>query len=287
MGGEGKKIYCGGCDVGSTTGKAVIMDDTGIVATSLVASGFDPEETAREALEKALAGMEDRIAISGLAYLIGTGYGRNEVPFADENISEISCHASGVNYCDPEIRTIVDIGGQDVKAISVKADGSVLEFAMNDKCAAGTGRFFEAMSRIFKMDLEEFSLLSLKAKKAIPVTSQCSVFAETEVISLISRRHPAAEIAAGIQAAVGKRCFSLIKRVGVRPKVTVTGGCAKNGGLLKELNRILGEEIAPLPVDPQLMGALGAAVTACRKAGSRGGEKGGRESRYAHPQSGR
>ena len=257
--------YYGGCDVGSTTGKAVIIGPAGIVGSSLIPSEIDPEITARLALESARTSVSGLKDISNLAYLIGTGYGRNEVPFANENISEISCHAMGAFWCDPTISTIVDIGGQDMKAISVSEDGSVREFAMNDKCAAGTGRFFEAMSRIFRMDLEEFSKLSLNAKKTIPVTAQCSVFAETEVISLLAKRTPPADIAAGIQNAVAKRCFTLIKRVGLKPQLTVTGGCAKNQGLLLELKRLFQIEIAPLTVDPQLIGALGAAILASRK----------------------
>ncbi len=256
-----KKFYAG-CDIGSTTGKAVILDDEGIVASWIVPREVDPEETAVIALSHA---MRESGLISGteeLAYLVGTGYGRAEIPFADENISEITCHARGVFLCDPSIKTIVDIGGQDVKGIAMGDDGTVMEFAMNDKCAAGTGRFFEAMSRIFRMDLAEFSSLSLSAKRAIPVTSQCSVFAESEVISLLARKNPPCEIAAGIQAAVAKRCFTLLRRVGVRPRVTVTGGCAKNRGLVEELTRVLGAPVAPLPVDPQLVGALGAASIA-------------------------
>lgn len=261
------KKYFGGCDVGSTTGKAVILDGSGIVAAAIVPSEIDPLETARLAMGKALESLNGGgVRVEDLAYLVGTGYGRNEVQFANENVSEISCHAAGVHSCDQSIKTIVDIGGQDMKGIAVNDDGSVLEFVMNDKCAAGTGRFFEAMSRVFRMDLEEFSKLSLSAKKSIPVTAQCSVFAESEVISLLARRNSPAEIAAGIQGAVGKRCFTLLKRVGIRPSVTVTGGCAKNAGLLRELKKILNVDIASLPVDPQLMGALGAAVIARRKA---------------------
>jgi predicted CoA-substrate-specific enzyme activase len=203
-------------------------------------------------------------SISDIACLVGTGYGRSEISFARENVSEISCHALGAFFCDPSIKTIVDIGGQDVKGIAVNEDGSVLEFAMNDKCAAGTGRFFEAMSRIFRLELDEFSEISLKAKRPIAVTAQCSVFAETEVISLLAQKNPPSDIAAGIQSAVARRCFTLLKRVGVRPQITVTGGCAKNKGLLKALEEILKLKITPLSIDPQLMGALGAAVYARR-----------------------
>ena len=138
---------------------------------------------------------------------------------------------------------------------------------MNDKCAAGTGRFFEAMSRIFRMDLDSFSDLSLKASRIIPVTSQCSVFAESEVISLLARKNPPEEIAAGIQAAVSKRCFTLLKRIGMRPLVTVTGGCAKNKGLIKALTKTINMQVTVLPVDPQIIGALGAAVFAMHKGG--------------------
>jgi predicted CoA-substrate-specific enzyme activase len=258
------KKYYAGCDIGSTTGKAVIIDDEGIASSCIIQREIDPEETARMALGCAIEKVSDLNNINDIAYLVGTGYGRSEISFAQENISEISCHALGAFFCDPSVKTIVDIGGQDVKGIAVNDDGSVLEFAMNDKCAAGTGRFFEAMSRIFRLELGEFSEISLKAKHPLSVTAQCSVFAETEVISLLAQKKPPADIAAGIQAAVAKRCFTLLKRVGIRPKVTVTGGCAKNRGLLKALEGILKVEITPLSIDPQLMGALGAAVYARR-----------------------
>ncbi len=267
MNGKSDKQYYGGCDVGSTTGKAVILNGAGIVASAVVPSEIDPAQTAEIVLREACRQIEGLRDIRDLSCLIGTGYGRNEVPFAHENISEISCHAMGVHFCDPSIRTIIDIGGQDVKGIALDEGGGVLEFAMNDKCAAGTGRFLEMMSRIFRMELDQFSELSLKAERVIPVTSQCSVFAETEVISLLSKRKPAADIAAGIQAAVAKRSFSLLKKIGIRPRVTITGGCAKNKGLVTALAGFLRQEIRPLPVDPQLMGALGAAVTARLRAG--------------------
>ncbi|MFZ2634446.1 MAG: acyl-CoA dehydratase activase [Desulfosalsimonadaceae bacterium] len=257
--------YFGGCDVGSTTGKAVILDETGaIVASAIVPSEIDPEITSVQALEKACGKISDLGSYKNLARIVGTGYGRNEVAFANENVSEISCHAMGTFFCNRDIKTIVDIGGQDVKTIAISDDGSVLEFAMNDKCAAGTGRFLEAMSRIFRMDLDEFSLLSLNARKMIPVTAQCSVFAESEVISLLARKSPPEEVAAGIKSAVSKRCFSLLKRIGMRPLVTVTGGCAKNQGLIKALTKTINMEVTKLPVDPQIIGALGAAVFARR-----------------------
>ncbi|MFW6415507.1 MAG: acyl-CoA dehydratase activase [Thermodesulfobacteriota bacterium] len=260
-----KTNFYAGCDVGSTTGKAVILKDNQIAASAIIDSELDPEQTATRVLEQACSQIEEINGIRDISYLIGTGYGRNEVPFAHENISEISCHCCGVYFLNPEIKTVMDVGGQDLKAISISDSGSVQEFIMNDKCAAGTGRFLEMMCRIFRMDLEEFSELSMQNKRIVPITAQCSVFAETEVISLLSKKKPPADIAAGIQASVAKRCFTLLKRVGIRPKVTVTGGCSKNKGMIKQLSKLLRTEPETLPVDPQLMGALGAAVTAQKK----------------------
>ncbi|MBW1988692.1 MAG: activase [Deltaproteobacteria bacterium] len=259
--------YFAGCDLGSTTGKAVILDEAGdIAASALIRAKIDPVETGREVLDLAVKQVPELSGIEDVAYLVGTGYGRNEVPFANENISEITCHAVGAHFADPGIRTILDIGGQDIKAIAVNEDGSVLEFAMNDKCAAGTGRFFEAVVRTFDVSLDEFSELSLKAKRVVPVTSQCTVFAESELVSLLYKRNPPADIAAGVQMSVAKRVFTLARRVGVRPKITVTGGCSRNKGLIKALEKTLREEVTILPLDPQLMGAVGAAVMAFRKA---------------------
>jgi len=263
--GTNDRFYAG-CDVGSTTGKAVILNGNTIVATAIIPSEIDPEETSTRVLNLACDQVEALPDLGGISRLIGTGYGRNEVPFAHDNISEITCHASGVYFCNPEVRTVLDIGGQDVKAIAIDDNGRVREFVMNDKCAAGTGRFLEMMSRIFKMDLNQFSELSLEAKSVIPITSQCSVFAETEVISLLSKKKPAADIAAGIQVSIAKRSFTLLKRVGIQPKVTVTGGCSKSRGLTSHLARLLRMDLEPLPVDPQLMGALGAAAEAKKQA---------------------
>ncbi|MBP1760808.1 MAG: hgdC [Firmicutes bacterium] len=258
--------YVCGCDVGSTYGKAVIMDLNGkIVGSSIVRSKIDPEETSKLAIAEATKGI-DGLSMNDFAYLVGTGYGRNRVPFANENISEISCHAMGVHITNPAIKTIVDIGGQDLKGITIDENGSVKHFAMNDKCAAGTGRFFEGMARAFEVDLQEFSDMSLKAKEILPITSQCSVFAETEVISMVAQKKNPNDIAAGIQASVAKRCFTMLKSAGIEREVTMTGGCAKNKGLKNALEKILKFEITELSTDPQLMGALGACEFARKKA---------------------
>ena len=257
--------YFGGCDVGSTYTKCVILDENGkIVADVTNRSKINPVQSAEIALKDACDQVEG-LTPEKLTYLIGTGYGRNKVPFADENISEISCHAMGVHVTNPSVKAIIDIGGQDVKGIAIDTDGTVKNFAMNDKCAAGTGRFFEAMAHAFEMSLPEFSKLSLKAKNTIPITAQCTVFAESEVISLVGEGKPMDEIAAGIELAVAKRCFVMAKKAGATDSITLTGGCAKNDGLKQAIEKVLKIKVVDLAIDPQLMGALGAAEYARHK----------------------
>jgi len=257
--------YFGGCDVGSTYTKCVILDENGkIVADVTNRSKINPVQSAEIALKDACNQVEG-LTPEKLTYLIGTGYGRNKVPFADENISEISCHAMGVHVTNPSVKAIIDIGGQDVKGIAIDTDGTVKNFAMNDKCAAGTGRFFEAMAHAFEMSLPEFSKLSLKAKNTIPITAQCTVFAESEVISLVGEGKPMDEIAAGIELAVAKRCFVMAKKAGATDSITLTGGCAKNDGLKQAIEKVLKIKVVDLAIDPQLMGALGAAEYARQK----------------------
>ena len=258
--------YYGGCDVGSTYTKAVILDESGkIVAHTTLPSTMVAERSAKEAMDEVIKQVPGLKSAKDLAYLIGTGYGRNKVPFADENISEISCHAMGVHVTDPSVRAIIDIGGQDVKGINIDTDGTVKNFAMNDKCSAGTGRFFEAMARSFEMSLDEFSALSLTAKNVIPITAQCTVFAESEVITLVGEGKPMDEIAAGINMSVAKRCFVMAKKAGAVDSVTLTGGCAKNSDLKKAIEHVLKLKVVELKTDPQLMGALGAAEYARQK----------------------
>ena len=263
---DSRMKYFGGCDAGSTYTKCVIIDENGkILAAVTKRSRINPVLSAKDALDEAVSQVDGLNSAEELTYLIGTGYGRNKVPFADENISEISCHAMGVHVTDPSVRAIIDIGGQDVKGIAVDTDGTVKTFAMNDKCAAGTGRFFESMARAFEMSLDEFSNLSLTAKNVIPITAQCAVFAESEVISLVGEGKPMEEIAAGIQLSVAKRCFVMAKKAGAADSVTLTGGCAKNEGLKKAIEKVLKINVVDLPTDPQLMGALGAAEYARQK----------------------
>ena len=263
---DSRMKYFGGCDAGSTYTKCVIIDENGKIAAAVTKrSRINPVLSAKDALDEAVSQVDGLNSAEELTYLIGTGYGRNKVPFADENISEISCHAMGVHVTAPSVKAIIDIGGQDVKGIAIDTDGTVLNFAMNDKCAAGTGRFFESMARAFEMSLDEFSNLSLTAKNVIPITAQCAVFAESEVISLVGEGKPMEEIAAGIQLSVAKRCFVMAKKEDAADSVTLTGGCAKNEGLKKAIEKVLKINVVDLPTDPQLMGALGAAEYARQK----------------------
>ncbi len=257
-------MIVGGCDIGSATGKSVIFKDGEILAYAIIPSTIKPEVTARKSMEEALqkAGLASP---DSLGYIVGTGYGRLRVGFANENVSEITCHARGAQWLCRTTRTVVDIGGQDSKVISVSDKGKVLEFAMNDKCAAGTGRFFEAMARTLHMNLEELSTAGLQSEKPVHLASQCSVFAESEVITMINEGAELADIVAGINHAVAGRLAAMVGRVGLVEDVVLTGGCAKNEGLAKAMEQRLKVKIKRLPLDPQIAGAVGAAVIAAEK----------------------
>jgi len=216
--------------------------------------------------------MDEAVKMAGLTayddlrYIVGTGYGRLKVPFANENVSEITCHARGAHWLNPAVRTVVDIGGQDCKVMSVDKNGKVIEFAMNDRCAAGTGRFFEAMARVLNCGLEGISALDQQGSNPASITSQCSVFAESEVITLISESIPLPDIVAGINNSVANRLFSMVRRIGLTKELALTGGCSKNEGLAKALEKKLGVTVTLLPQDPQIAGAVGAALIACERA---------------------
>ena len=252
-----------GIDIGSTAAKAAVVDGDGSVAwTCVQPTGFssvDASERLREALAAAgydVTGDDVRV--------VATGYGRVAVPYAHKVVTEITCHGAGAVRLFGDHGTVIDVGGQDTKVIQLKS-GRVAKFAMNDKCAAGTGRFYEAMARSFEMTLPEFSNLSLTAKNVIPITAQCTVFAESEVITLVGEGKPMDEIAAGIQMAVAKRCFVMSKKAGATDAITLTGGCAKNAGLKQAIEHVLKLKVIDLKTDPQLMGALGAAEYARQK----------------------
>jgi len=256
---EGDRMIVGRCDVGSATGKAVVMKDGEVTGYVIIPSTTKPEVTARMAMEQTIreAGLS---SIEDLDYIVGTGYGRLKVPFANENVSEITCHARGAHWLSPAVRTVVDIGGQDCKVMSLDDKGKVLEFVMNDRCAAGTGRFFEAMARVLDCGLEGLSQLALQGKNPATITSQCSVFAESEVVTLVNEGVDLADIVAGLHASIASRLNSMVRKVGLVEDVALTGGCAKNEGLAKALEQKLGVRVKRLPLDPQIAGAIGAAL---------------------------
>jgi predicted CoA-substrate-specific enzyme activase len=257
-------MIVGGLDIGSATGKAVVLKDGNVVGTSLLLSTANPSQTADTAMNEAIrqAGLS---SIDHLDNIVCTGYGRLSIPFASENISEISCHAKGAHWLVPSIRTVVDIGGQDCKVISVSKEGKVLDFKMNDRCAAGTGRFFEGMARALCCGLEGISAMENQGAEPCTISNQCSVFAESEVVTLVNEGVDLKNIIAGINLSVASRLTSMARRVGVVNDVTLTGGCSKNDGLAHALEKKLDIEVKKLSQDPQLVGALGAAIFAAER----------------------
>lgn len=248
-----------GIDVGSISTKAVIMGNGTILATYVITTGYNTRNAAGEVFERALAGAS--LSAAEVDRIVATGYGRRNVDFAHKSITEITCHAAGACYLDPRVRSIIDIGGQDSKAMVLDDSGKVVDFTMNDKCAAGTGRFLEVMARALEVDLDAFGELSLDAEKAAPISSLCTVFAESEVISLIARGEKRANIVAGIHASIGARVAAMARRIGVREPVMMTGGVARNTGAVKALEQKLGTGLR-VSDRAQLTGAIGAALLA-------------------------
>jgi len=211
--------------------------------------------------EAALESTHKGVAPTQVAYTVVTGYGRVRFNAADEEVSEISCHARGAFQLSGAVRTVVDIGGQDSKAIRLDPSGRVVDFAMNDKCAAGTGRFLEVMAAALGVPIEEFGTLALKSEHPVSISSTCTVFAESEAISHIARGAARQDVAAGLHQAIASRLFGLLSRVGLEPEVMLTGGVALNAGVVTALARLCARQIT-VPADPQTVGALGAALYA-------------------------
>jgi predicted CoA-substrate-specific enzyme activase len=250
-----------GLDIGSITTKAAVMADGTLLGTRVIFTGYRAERAGRAVLDELLG--ELGMAASALDRIVSTGYGRDSVDFADKSITEIICHAAGARCLDPQIRLVIDVGGQDSKAICLAADGRVEDFAMNDKCAAGTGRFLEVMARALEVDLESFGGLSLAADAPAEISSLCTVFAESEVISLIAKGGERRNIIAGIHDSVASRIASLARRIGVHTPAMMTGGVARNVGVVKALERRLG--IAVIVSEfAQVNGAIGAAIIAAK-----------------------
>ncbi len=261
-----EKMYVMGIDSGSTSTNAVIMNEKReIVAFSVVRTGAKAGESAAKALKEVLdkAGLRKE----DLTRIVSTGYGRVSISFADENVTEISCHGRGAHYFNPALRTILDIGGQDSKAIHLNEEGEVKDFVMNDKCAAGTGRFLEMIARTLEINIAELGEIALTSTEKIEITSMCSVFAESEVISLIANNKEKADIADGVCHAIAGKAYSLLRRVGLEPEFMMTGGVAKNPGVVRAVEEKIGAKLYICP-EPEIVGATGAALYAldqCRE----------------------
>ena len=251
-----------GIDIGSITTKAVILSDGKIIGSRVTFTGYNAEKAGESVFTELLN--EVNLDRSKIEKIISTGYGRNSVPFADKAMTEIICHGSGAFFVKPGVKTIIDIGGQDSKAISLDPEGKVKDFVMNDKCAAGTGRFLEVMARALGSNLDDFGSISLKADRPSQISSICTVFAESEVISLISKGEHRENIIAGIHDSVASRIAAMAKRVGINEPVMMTGGVAKNIGLVKALEKKLGVPLFVSLETAQINGALGAAVLAAK-----------------------
>ena len=249
-----------GCDVGSLSAEAVIMRDGSIVSSQIIRVRPRPEQSAKEVMDSALS--EAGLAYEDIDYCVSTGYGRERIPFANSSVSEISCHGKGAQWLAPAVRTVIDVGGQDCKAIRVDEGGKLVNFAMNDKCAAGTGRFLEFMAKVLGVGIEDLGPKSLVAEKPIAITNVCSIFAESEVLHYRYERRDIADIAAGINSAMAERVNALVQRVGVEREICITGGVAKNTGVVKNLEETLQLTAQKLDVDPQLVGAVGACLFA-------------------------
>ncbi len=247
-----------GCDIGSLTAKAVVMDDGKMISSAIMRVVTKPLESAEcimgEVLDKIGLKMDD------IDLVVGTGYGKDNVPFFQQKESEISCHAKGAWWIDNSVRTVIDIGGQDAKAMKIDEKGEVARYFYNDKCASGTGRFIEIIAEAMGLSLAEISSLGEKSKEDLRLSNQCVVFAETEVISLINDGRDLPDIVNGLNHALAGRVAAMAKSIKVEPNVIMTGGVAKNTGVRQALEKIIGSPLAPYTGDPQLNGALGAAI---------------------------
>lgn len=251
-----------GCDIGSLTAKAVILKDGKMIASEVVLASAQPEKSALEVMKCAVD--KAGIKMGDIEYCVGTGYGRKHIPFMNSLESEIACHGRGAVWQVPSARTVVDIGGQDAKAIRVDEKGNVERYVYNDKCASGTGRFLEIIADSLDIKLEDMGALSEKSSEKLTLSNQCVVFAETEIISLVNEGKEIADIISALHQAVANRAASLARGILVAPDAVMTGGVAKNSGMFEALQRALGVKLHRVE-NPQINGALGAALFAADK----------------------
>ena len=246
-----------GVDVGSITAKAVMIEGGNVISQELIPTGYNARSAGEKVLQNVIK--DGGLELSSVDKVIATGYGRNSVANAHKTVTEITCHAMGAHFLDPSIRFVIDIGGQDSKAIAITNMGGVMDFAMNDKCAAGTGRFLEVMASALEVDLNDFGDFSLNADHPSKISSLCTVFAESEVISLIAKGEKRFNIIAGIHESIASRVVAMARRLGLKPPIMMTGGVAKNIGVVKALEEKIGEKVTVSP-QAQIIGAIGAAL---------------------------
>jgi len=250
-----------GIDVGSLTSKAVIMKDGKILSSIIVKSGPRPWESADRVMKSALEKIN--LSMTDINYTVGTGYGRDKISFIGRAVSEIACHGKGARWLIPSVRTVIDIGGQDCKAMRLDENGEMVKFITNDKCASGTGRFLEVMAKVMNVELSDLGELSSRSKNPVTMASACTVWAQADVIQHLNEMVPVEDIAAGINNAMASRMSTLVSSIGIEREVCMTGGVAKNSGVVIALEKTLGIRIKRIRKDdPQLAGAIGAALYA-------------------------
>ncbi len=255
-----EEIITAGIDIGSSSAQAVIMKNRSIVSYSNMNAGINKTDTAFRAIEAALNGTG--ISMEDIKYTVGTGYGRYQVPFADKNVTEITCHARGAHYFFPEARTVLDMGGQDCKAISCDESGRATNFVMNDKCAAGTGRAMEVIAKLFDIQIQDIGQMSLNIEGKPPqIGSACVVFAKSEALRLLRSGIPRNVVLAAYCDSLVRRVIALLQRIGVKEELVISGGIAKNTGVVKRIEESLGIK-ANICFEPQIVGAAGAAIIA-------------------------
>jgi benzoyl-CoA reductase subunit A len=270
-----------GLDIGSRSAQCVILEDGQLLTYSNIETGPESARTAYAAVEAAVhrsGGLwgenrmrmpdvkTDHLGIEAMDCIVATGYGRAVVPFAHGRVTEISCHGRGAHWLVPGVSTVLDMGGQDCKGIRVNARGEVTNFIINDKCAAGTGRFMEVMADALKVPLFEVGELSLESTKNIPFNTVCTVFARSEAVALMRQGESKADILAGLHEAISQRVVALLKRVGIEEKFVITGGIARNVGVVTRIGEKLGGIRITIPAEPMIAGAVGAALFAFDRA---------------------
>jgi benzoyl-CoA reductase subunit D len=251
-----------GIDCGAKTVKVVILKDGKIIGKSLVLAGIDNKVSANEAFDEALG--KAGLTKNGVDNIVATGAGKNEATFAKGAITELAAASRGAIYLNPAVRTVIDVGAEEGRAIKVDESGRVVDFAINEKCAAGAGAFTEAMARALEVKIEEMGLLSLQSTQVVPMNAQCAVFAESELVTLVHSKVPKPDMARAIHDAIADRIVSMVRRVGIEKEIMLIGGVAHNVGFVSSLNRGLKVEVI-VPEDPEYVGALGAALAAAGK----------------------